>query len=384
MEPDFARLLPDDVDPAAALYVADRQLNVVYTNAEWRSFAAGNKGQKLLGEEWNRSVLENFSGKQKARWTAIYQLLLEGRIPHHEEDFICSSPVERRIHNLRITPIKDESGTVRWLVHHAVPVATKPDAKAALQERLRRVDGDAAEAESAYREHVLARKITIPRYEVAQHIRPLEELGGDVLWHRRYPQGVTDVVHADVSGHGNEAGRHAAKMVLILDALGAPGAAVAELVSALNCAMFDAAPEDDVVFATGLLIRFHAEAQRLTCANFGHHGPIFSRSGVIRLEGGLPVGIAPEIEPWPETEILLAEHGNRFLVFSDGITEQFNIEGEMFGTARLLEVFLRRLEMPLDEMVGAIVDDLVAFRGGAIVKDDQTLLALEFVEAAAS
>jgi sigma-B regulation protein RsbU (phosphoserine phosphatase) len=76
----------------------------------------------------------------------------------------------------------------------------------------------------------------------------------------------------------------------------------------------------------------------------------------------------------------VAEHGTRFMVFSDGITEQFNIEGEMFGTARLLQAFRSRLDQPLDEMVRGIVDELVRFRGAALIKDDQTLLALELVD----
>ena len=67
-------------------------------------------------------------------------------------------------------------------------------------------------------------------------------------------------------------------------------------------------------------------------------------------------------------------------MFSDGITEQFNIEGEMFGTERLLQAFRSRLDQPLDDMVRGIVDEAVRFRGAALIKDDQTLLALELVD----
>ena len=91
------------------------------------------------------------------------------------------------------------------------------------------------------------------------------------------------------------------------------------------------------------------------------------------------MGLADEVQPWPESRIDMVEHGNRFLVFSDGITEQFNVEGEMFGIARLVRAFRKYLDMPLDDMLAKIVRELNGFRRSALVKDDQTLFALEFV-----
>jgi sigma-B regulation protein RsbU (phosphoserine phosphatase) len=203
-------------------------------------------------------------------------------------------------------------------------------------------------------------------------------VGGDILWHREYPGGTTDVVHADISGHGEDAGRSAAKMVLILDTVANMASAVPDVVAEVNRVMAKNNTEELTVFATGLFFRFHAERRRLTCVNFGHLGPIFSRSGVVYLESGLPIGVVEEPDAWPETEIRLADHGTSFLVYSDGITEQFNMDGEMFGTDRLLQLFLSRLSLPPDQMLKGIVGELTAFRGDAIVKDDQTLLALEF------
>jgi sigma-B regulation protein RsbU (phosphoserine phosphatase) len=137
------------------------------------------------------------------------------------------------------------------------------------------------------------------------------------------------------------------------------------------------------MFATGLHFRFEQDRQRVTCCSFGHDGPIFSRTGQIPIESGFPVGLVDEEKPWPENVIELAEHGKRFLVFSDGITEQFNADGEMFGIDGLHQAFLQHIDRPLDQMVSRIVRDLTGFRGTALVKDDQTLLALDFAGEAA-
>ncbi len=379
MEIPLKQIVPDAVPAGDVLYVADRELRIVYTNDSWRQFATSNKGTRLLGGEWNTNLLENMSGKEKARWTAIYRLLLDGRLPQHEERFICSSPVERRIYRLRITPERDASGTVRWLVHHTARIHDEA-ADAGLKARLRQLDESPERVEEDYRRHVLARRIRIPRYAVAQHLEPVEQVGGDVLWHRPHGGRVTDLVHADVVGHGTAAAREAAKMVHILDHVADAKSPAAEVVSRLNRAMLELHDGEDVAFATGLYFRFTEHENRLTCVNFGHCGPIFSRSGLIYLDGGLPVGMVAETEPWPRTELDLAEHGERFLVFSDGITEQFNLDGEMFDTARLLHAFRECLDRPLDELLQRILDDLATFRGDALIKDDQCLLALELLD----
>jgi serine phosphatase RsbU (regulator of sigma subunit) len=369
--------LPQNVDPEDTLYVTDRELNVVYSNEEWERFAAHNNGLPLLKEGWNRNVLANMSGKEKERWKHIYRLLLEGRMPHHQEPQLCTSPVKRRAYQLRITPEKDETGEVAWLVHHNIRLDTRPDAVDRLGSRLERLE-DPDQLTREFHKRIVERKIRIPSFDVARHFEPLEEIGGDLVWHREYAEGFSDLIHADVMGHGAAAGVIASKMAVLLDELGAleltPGLTAAEL----NKALTKIAPKDGVMFATGLHFRFEQDRQRVTCCSFGHDGPIFSRTGPIQLESGFPVGLTEEDEPWPEKKLDLAEHGKRFLVFSDGITEQFNADGEMFGIDGLHETFLRHIDLPLDDMVSRIVEELTDFRGAALVKDDQTLLALDF------
>jgi hypothetical protein len=129
-------LLPPDVKPTDTLYIVDQELNLVYSNEEWSRFAAENKGEKLLGRDWNPNVLENMSGKARERWSHIYRLLLDGRMPHHQEEMICSSPSERRLYQMRITPRKDAGGDVSWLVHHTVLVGDERDAVDRIRGRL--------------------------------------------------------------------------------------------------------------------------------------------------------------------------------------------------------------------------------------------------------
>lgn len=372
------QLLPHDVEAGETLYVTDRVLNVVYFNEEWASFARQNKGTDLLADDWNSSLLENLSGMQRQRWQEIYRLLCEGRMPHHQEVMNCSSPSERRIYQLRITPIKDEVGDVVWLVHHNIRVDGEEEVVDRVGSMLGRLD-DQPTLSDEFRVRIVERRIRIPRFKVARHFVPLDEIGGDLIWHREYPDGVSDLIHADVMGHGAEAGLMAAKLAVVLDELGSAELSPSGTVAGLNRAMMRIVPDDEVMFATGLCIRFDQRLGHAVFCGFGGEGPIFSQSGQVQLQGGFPVGLAERAEKWMDTPLALSEHGSRFLVFSDGITEQFNPDGSMFGADGLQRAFEERLAVPLDEMVDMIVEELEQFRGGALVKDDQTLLAMDFI-----
>ncbi len=373
-----AEMLPHDVNPDDTLYVADRDLNIVYSNDEWSRFASENKGDRLFASDWNRNLLANLSGSQRDRWRHIYDLLLEGRLPHHDETMNCSSPEERRIYRLRVTPQTDASGRVAWLVHHNVRVDGEHHAVQRVDPQLRELD-DERKLERSFRRRIVDREVRIPSFEVAVHYEPLEQIGGDLVWHREYPDGVCDLVHADVVGHGLEAGRLAAKMMVMLDELASIDLSPRHTVAALNRALGRIVPEESVMFATGLCFRFEHDRQRVTCCSFGHEGPIFSRAGPVHVPPGYPVGLALSEKPWAETELDLRELGTRFLVFSDGMTEQFDADGVMFEVEGLEKAFRRHLDASLDDMVRAIVQEVARFRGDALVKDDQTLLALEFV-----
>ena len=82
---EIERILPD-VDAESTLYVADHNLRVVHTNEAWRRFAEENKGDlELTGPAYDSHLLDNMSGKARARWASIYRLLLDGNLPHYEE-----------------------------------------------------------------------------------------------------------------------------------------------------------------------------------------------------------------------------------------------------------------------------------------------------------
>jgi sigma-B regulation protein RsbU (phosphoserine phosphatase) len=220
----------------------------------------------------------------------------------------------------------------------------------------------------------------MPGFVVAKYLRPLEATGGDMIWHRRYPTGVVNLVLADAMGHGDAAGVLATKMSLLLDRITRDeSASPAQVVSVLNDAMLAMKKDKNVpTFATGVLLRFAAHAQCIVACHFGHHGPIFSKSGLVEIEYGPLAGVSDDIGPWPETVLRFTEHGHRLCVFTDGITEQFNPDGEMFNMNRLERAFLERLDQPVETMLQGVIETLESFRSSALIKDDQAIVAVEY------
>ena len=69
--------------------------------------------------------------------------------------------------------------------------------------------------------------------------------------------------------------------------------------------------------------------------------------------------------------------GDMLLLFSDGVTEAENPEGEELGDDRLAAWLGRGVSQSATEVVDAIQRELAAFCGTAAARDDVTLMVLK-------
>src|SRR5699024_4333785 len=77
---------------------------------------------------------------------------------------------------------------------------------------------------------------------------------------------------------------------------------------------------------------------RLVIGNAGYNLPIHcAAESVVELRArGMPLGLLPKMI-YEEVEVQL-QPGDRVLIYSDGLVEAHNAQGEMFGFARLREL----------------------------------------------
>lgn len=98
-------------------------------------------------------------------------------------------------------------------------------------------------------------------------------------------------------------------------------------------------------------------------------------TSVVMLDAeGIPVGLVPDPEPFTEQTVVL-QPGDRLLMYSDGLADAMNHDGEIFGAARLLEAVAKHYRLPLDETIRSLLNDLVAWRGSPEFQDDVSVLA---------
>jgi phosphoserine phosphatase RsbU/P len=123
---------------------------------------------------------------------------------------------------------------------------------------------------------------------------------------------------------------------------------------------------------------FDTHSSILRMAQAGHPSPILIRKGgrpQILGSGGMPVGVWPDIEF--DCLDLSIRHGDRLLLYSDGVTECKSVQGEAFGEERMIDYLEQWATRPLDELVGELSGLVRSWRGISEFDDDLSLLAIE-------
>lgn len=140
-----------------------------------------------------------------------------------------------------------------------------------------------------------------------------------------------------------------------------------------------ASTEDTGIYFTlayGLLDQESGEA---TLVQAGHPYPLHWHCGTGHTErigsGGYVVGMLPGLEY--ETVSFTVDPGDRLFLYSDGIVECSNPEGELYGLERL-EVFIgEHGQRAVAELISHLRNELQAWRGGSQFDDDISLLVIE-------
>jgi hypothetical protein len=177
----------------------------------------------------------------------------------------------------------------------------------------------------------------IPGYTVTSAYRPAQEVGGDFFQLIPLANDAALLVIGDVSGKGLLAAMAVAMIVgairSTVEATDDPAAVLGALNRRLHGRLRGG-------FATCLAMRMDAEG-RCTIANAGHLPPFLNAEEVAILPS-LPLGLAPEME-YECSEVQL-RIGDRLTLYTDGLLEARNAEGELFGFARIAAIAAQSAE----------------------------------------
>jgi serine phosphatase RsbU (regulator of sigma subunit) len=219
-----------------------------------------------------------------------------------------------------------------------------------------------------------------PDFEFAGRMLPADEVGGDFYDVLSDAKGEALWISiGDVSGHGVGAGlvmlmAQAAFASHFLSDPAKEPARVLREVNALLCENIANRLRDDK-YVTAQLLTYTGNG-RFVCVG-AHEWPIVYRAKTGRCQTieapGPWLGIVPELPEVPVT-IVTVEPGDVLCLYSDGVTEAQNGDGELFDIERMCAVIEKAMAdgKVLDEVTRAVFDQVEAFSGRH--DDDWTLL----------
>ena len=167
----------------------------------------------------------------------------------------------------------------------------------------------------------------VPGYRLSSAYRPAQVVGGDFF--QILPvEGGTLAVVGDVSGKGLKAAMTVALIVGALRTLAETTGDPAKLLEGLNRRLHGRLKGG---FATCLAVRVEAHGE-CVAASAGHLAPLLNGEEVT-LPGALPLGMVAAAD-YATTRIRMRA-GDRLTLYTDGLPEARNAEGELFGFERV-------------------------------------------------
>jgi len=211
-----------------------------------------------------------------------------------------------------------------------------------------------------------------PRYQ------PAREVGGDFYDFHFLSEGRLGVVVGDATGKGVPAALVMSTTcgMLQVTAGALDSSSPGEVLAQVNETLFSRIPAN--MFVTCFYCILDPKSASLSYANAGHDLPYVLRGSAGESEElrarGMPLGIMPQMS-YEEKETIL-NSGEAALLYSDGLVEAHDPEGEMFGFPRLRALIAEHGEE--SSLEDSLLEELHTFVGeGWEQEDDITLLLLK-------
>ena len=217
------------------------------------------------------------------------------------------------------------------------------------------------------------------RMDIYAGMEPAREVGGDFYDFYFTGPGRLVFLVADVSDKGVPAALFMMRAKTILKNLAQTGRPLADVLSAANEALCEGNAAD--MFVTAWAGEIDLATGRVRYVNAGHNPPVVLRAdgsaGYLRSKPGLFLGAMPGAK-YRAGEIALGA-GDAIYLYTDGLTEQTDPHGQLFGEDRLLAAlsdgdFLAHPET----CTAAVLAAVEAHAAGTAQSDDRTQLLLRW------
>jgi phosphoserine phosphatase RsbU/P len=210
---------------------------------------------------------------------------------------------------------------------------------------------------------------------VETHYQPVWSIGGDyglVVPNDDH----LDVLVCDVSGHGISSALVANRIYSETMAQIERSVELGPMLRSLNHFVVENLASSSFFF-TVAVVRLDRSCRSLQFAGAGHPPAMIVRPGksprLLESRSGI-LGLFENAVDKESTIESAVESGDRVLIYTDGLTENFNLQREMLGVEGLSEIVCDASDLTLPEMKRQILDRVAAWRSGPATDDVSVVL----------
>ena len=225
--------------------------------------------------------------------------------------------------------------------------------------------------------NLLPHKIpSFSNFDVVAHTAFSKQVGGDYYDVITLDNNNFCVAIADVSGKGVSAALMMANLQAFLKTICKQGMQIDEATGLINDLITENTTEGK--FITFFWAIIENDSKQMLYVNAGHNHPLLISKGKIKKldKGGIILGVMKTMIPY-SSEKLQLEKDDVIVLFTDGVSEAMNQNGEEFSDERLEKLSLSLAEKPAKEISNAIQNEVSKFAYGTVQSDDITLMVIK-------
>lgn len=211
--------------------------------------------------------------------------------------------------------------------------------------------------------------------DIAAKITPCRAIGGDYYDIFMKNETVLCLAIADVSGKGIPAALMMSNFQAHFREQVQKNYQICHMVKELNNTTYSYTPSEK--FITFFYGEINNLNNQLRYVNAGHDAPLLFRQekGFERLEtGGLPLGMFQEI--LYEEDAIQLFHDDILLLYTDGVTDATNLQGDFFGAERLMNIVSDNSKKKAQDLCEIIFAEIEDFEGNTPRFDDITIVVV--------
>ena len=213
-----------------------------------------------------------------------------------------------------------------------------------------------------------------PNWQLSARWRTARQVGGDFYDVLPLPDDRIGLFIADVADKGMPAALFMALTRTLVRAAAAETSSPAEALRRVNELLLPDTKQG--MFVTAVYAVLDWNTGELTYANAGHNPPLWVRRDAIEKLTRTGIALGASDDPHMQERTIHLAEGESLLFYTDGLTEAFNLEDDMFGEERLLRAVGWQESASADDMIQTVESALDDFAGNAPPSDDLTMLAV--------